>query len=162
MKILYDEAFYYKLLYQCGYEEEVENWINDIGKYNDILEDIELELTFAQGKINETISCLHNYVGDHKIQDKDVCKKLRYFIYNKLNKNEISIEKAINSLYEFAFISVRCYEDYWHDFYLIGAEYDLVMNHILDESTYITMVKDFLENGTSFDTEILWNKRLGK
>ena len=64
MYITYEEAYFYKLLLENGFVEEVDQWIDNIAVNNDTLDGIKLDLVSALGDANKIISSLHNYLLD--------------------------------------------------------------------------------------------------
>lgn len=159
MYITYEEAYFYKLLLQNGFVEEVDKWIEFIAVNNDYLEGINLDLISALGDVNKIISSLHNYLLDKKIDDKSVCERLRLFIKDKVDNEEISILQAANILYYFSCQNEKMHEEYWHDFYTIGIYKEYFEEDCLDEAEFNSIVKQFLETGNQVDTNDFWNKR---
>ena len=121
MKLSYDDAMFYKLILQSGYQKEVNDWIDNFTTNNDLLEGIYLDLVCNQDNLNELISCLHNYVIEKDFNDKVVCDRLQSFIKDKLNKNEISYEEAANSLCGFSIHSEKWLDEIWHNFYMLSV-----------------------------------------
>ncbi|MBQ8292580.1 MAG: hypothetical protein IJX78_02085 [Bacilli bacterium] len=161
--LAYEEAYFYKLLAETGFEKEVEDWIENILNNNVTLEGINLDLVYNQSNIYEVISCLHNYIGDNQVNDQILCDRLRLFIKEKLDKNEISLDKAIISLERFVSSTEKGMTDYWKDFYLIGAYFDDAIEGLIDKEKYYARVMVYIETGISFDSKNLWrNKRHNK
>ena len=94
MGLSFDDARFYKVLLRSGFKEDVDKWIENFINNNTPLEGIYLDLACCYSNLNEAISCLHNYVGENPINDKEVCTRLRKFIKEKLKNNEITIEQA--------------------------------------------------------------------
>lgn len=147
MFLTYEDALFYKLLCQAGYEKDVDDWITFICNSNETLEDINLDLAFCQGKNNEIISCLHNYIGDNKVDELVVKNHLRLFILEKLNRNEITIEQAADSLSKFAWATNDWFSDIWFDFYVIGEYLDEVNEGIMKKEDFYLEVRKFIETG---------------
>ena len=140
MLISYEEAYFYKLLLQNGFVKEVDKWIEFIAVNNEFLDGINLDLVSALGDANKIISSLHNYLLDKKIDDKSVCEKLRLFIKDEVDNDEISIFEAANILYYFSFENEKMYEEYWHDFYTIGIYKEYFEEDFLDEAEFNSIV----------------------
>lgn len=141
-----EDAYFYKILFQCGYEQEVYEWIDAIAYENEELVGIYLDLVWCGKDINKIISCLHNYIGDKEINDKEVCDKLRMFISEKLNNNKIDINKAADSLSSFV-SPEKLHDKYWSDFYMISVYGDFISEGLMDIAEYNTFVRKFLETG---------------
>lgn len=147
MLLTYEDALYYKLLSQVGYEKDVDDWITFICNSNETLEYVNLDLAFCQGKNNEIISCLHNYIGDNKVDEIIVHNRLRLFILEKLNRNEVTIEQAADSLSNFALATNNWFSDIWFDFYVIGEYLDEVNEGIMKKEDFYLEVRKFIETG---------------
>lgn len=154
-----EEACFYLLLLKNGYKKEVDEWIDNIAYNNETLEGIYLELVYNQSKINDLMSCLHNYIKYDEINDESICIKLRLFIKQKLDNNEITIEKAIDSLYGFLIKIDKISNEYWNDFYLIGIYSDYVDSSLLDKYEFYALVKAYLNSGNKFGYEDFWKQR---
>lgn len=159
MLLSYEDAYYYKLLLQNGFYNDVNDFINDIANKNNTLEGIFLELVYNQNNLNELISCLHNYINYNKVNNELLCNKLKQFIKNKVDNNEITIEKASDALCGFAISSESYLEPYWSDFYHINILWDYVDAGILSEEEYKQAVREFIYTGKIFDIDNFWNKR---
>lgn len=143
----YEDAYFYKLILQCGFYEEVNEWIDSIAVVNDSLEGIYLDLVCNQNNMNELISCLHSYIGNNKIDDKGLCDRLRLFIKEKIDKGEISYEEAANSLCGFAIKSEKWEEEPWNDFYMLSVNGDYMDGGFLDVKDYHKIIIEFVNTG---------------
>ena len=160
MNLSFDDAMFYKVLLQSGFKEDVDKWIDEFINNTELLEGIYLDLACCYSNLNETISCLHNYIGENPINDKEVCTRLRVFIKNKLENNEISIERATDALISFA--SDRWQEKYWSDFYMISI-YDEYLNVGFSEQVEtFAMVREFINTGKRLDANKFWLDRKKK
>lgn len=157
MNLSFDDAMFYKVLLQSGFKEDVDKLIDDFINNTELLEGIYLDLACCYSDLNETISCLHNYIGDNAINDKDVCTRLREFVKVKLENNEISIERATDALISFA--SDRWQEKYWSDFYMVSI-FDEYLNAGFSEQieTY-AMIREFINTGKRLDANKFWLDR---
>ena len=147
MLLSYEDAYYYKLILQNGFHQEVNDWIDYIATNNDELEGIYLDLVCNQNNLNELISCLNSYIGNIKIDDKGLCDRLRLFIKEKIDKGEISYEEAANSLCGFAIKSEKWEEGPWKDFYMISVYGDYMDGGFLDVEDYHKIVSEFVNTG---------------
>ena len=163
MKISYDEAFYYKLLLQSGFNKEIDEFVNYIINNNEILDGINLDFVIAynlkENSLNEMISCLHNYINNNKIDNRYVCDKLRMLIKNKVDNNEITLEDAGSILSEFAYISEKKFEEYFNDLYDISIYMDYIDIGFINKEKYFKIVKDYLDTGVLYKTNSFWKNR---
>lgn len=159
MLLSYEDACFYKLLMQAGFVDDVNKWITNIANDNETLEGIYLDLVCCLGKVNEAISCLHNYIKDNIINDKFVCNRLRLFIKKKLDNNEMSIDEASKALYTFSISSEKWNEKYWDDFYYLSVYEDYCLSGLMDKEDYYIIVKDFIEKGNRVNPNDFWTKR---
>ena len=158
----YEDAYFYKLILQCGFYEEVNEWIDSIAVVNDSLEGIYLDLVCNQNNMNELISCLHSYIGDNKIDDKGLCDRLRLFVKEKIDKGEISYEEAANSLCGFAIKSEKWEEEPWKDFYMISVYGDYMDGGFFDVKDYHKIVIEFVNTGKLLHLDDYWKTRTSK
>ena len=157
MNLSYIDAYYYLLLLKAGFEKEVTMWINSIAENSDTLEGIYLDLVCCYSDLNEVISCLHNYIGDNPINDKEVCARLREFIKEKLDNNEISMERAIDAL--ISFVSDRWQEKYWSDFYMVSIFEEYQSAGFADQVEIFAMIREFINTGKRLDANKFWLDR---
>lgn len=155
MTLSYEEALYYKLLLQSGFTKETNEWINKIMYTSETLDGIYLDLVCNQNNLNNLISCLHNYIIDKEIDEKVVYEKLRLFIKNKLENNEISLEEAVNYFTSFAIQSENMYNPPWNNFYSISLLYDYLLEGFLNKDEFIKILNDFIETGKEINSNIL-------
>lgn len=160
MKLSLDDAMFYKLLLQSGFKEDVDKWIDDFINNNTSLEGIYLDLACCHSNLNDIISCLHNYIGDNHINNKEVCDRLRYFIKSKLDNDEITIEQAIKALA--IFCSDKIHDEFWSDFFIVGIFEEYMMREFLDKEEFFNMVREFINTGKRLDSEKFWVERENK
>ena len=158
----YEDAYFYKLILQCGFCEEVNEWIDSIAVVNDSLEGIYLDLVCNQNNMNELISCLRSYIGNNKIDDKGLCDRLRLFVKEKIDKGEISYEEAANSLCGFAIKSEKWEEEPWKDFYMISVYGDYMDRGFFDVKDYHKIVIEFVNTGKLLHLDDYWKTRTSK
>ena len=158
----YEDAYFYKLILQCGFYEEVNEWIDSIAVVNDSLEGIYLDLVCNQNNMNELISCLRSYIGNNKIDDKGLCDRLRLFVKEKIDKGEISYEEAANSLCGFAIKSEKWEEEPWKDFYMISVYGDYMDGGFFDVKDYHKIVIEFVNTGKLLHLDDYWKTRTSK
>lgn len=147
MLLTYEDALFYKLISQVGYEKDVDDWINFICNSNETLEDINLDLAYCQVKNNEIISCFHNYIGDNQVNERVVKNRIRLFILEKLNKNYITINLATKSLIRFFEIVESRDFDAWYDFYVIYEYLDFVGEGIVKKEEFELELLHYIETG---------------
>lgn len=157
----YEDALFYKLLLETGFSKEVNEWIDKIIIDNNQLDGIYLDLACCFGNLNKTISCLHNYIlkcKHNEIDYKTVCDKLRLFIKDKVDNDEISLKDAANYLHAFAGFN-NYMDEYWKDFFYLGGYYDLYIEELMGEAEFVSIVRQFIDTGNSVDTKDFWIKR---
>ena len=163
MKISYEDAYYYKILLQSSYIDEVDKWIEDVINSNETLDGIYLDLVCAynlkKNSLNELISCLHNYIGDNIINDEYVSNKLRLFVKCKFDSNEIDEIAVTEVLCNMCLSSEKLYDKYWNDFYNIIIYKDFLDEGLLEENDFKRIVKDFLDTGILYSFNDFWNSR---
>ena len=157
MNLSFDDAMFYKVLLQSGFKEDVDKWIDEFIKNTELLEGIYLDLVCCYSDLNEAISCLHNYIGDNPINDKEVCARLREFIKEKLDNNEISMERAIDAL--ISFVSDRWHEKYWSDFYMVSIFDEYQSAEFADQVETFAMIREFINTGKRLDANKFWLDR---
>lgn len=162
MLLSYEDAYFYKLILQNGFYNEINDWIDNIATNNDVLEGIYLDLVCNQNNLNELISCIHSYIGNNKIDDKGLCDRLRLFIKEKIDKGEISYEEAANSLCGFAIKSEKWEEEPWKDFYMISVYGDYMDGGFLDVKDYHKIVIEFVNTGILLHPDDYWKARTSK
>ena len=77
MELSYLDAYYYMLLLEVGFKEDVNNWINLIAEEKNSLDGIYLDLVCNLGDNNKVISCLHNYIGEKEVEANAVGVRAR-------------------------------------------------------------------------------------
>lgn len=162
MKLSYEDAYFYKLLLQAGFSTYVNSWIEKNIYTNDSLEGIDLELAINYGDVNKVISCLNSYIGEEKINDKNIYEKILNFISERYKNGEITIEGVVESLYSFVCITEKFYDDYWYEFYEIGEHYKLIFDGLIDSNVFYLKLEEYLEKRVkiNFSNIIKKNKLL--
>ena len=150
-ELTYEEAYFYKILIELGFNEEFEKYIDYLESELIVYEGFYLDLIYNQSSPLNVISLLNNYILDKDIDKFLVFKKVRFFLLDKLNNNEIDLEKTIESLdlLSFYFLEDDCMDE-WDTFY---ADYELgyLDRYNLD---LLKVVRSYLETGEIEDYEI--------
>ena len=148
-ELTYDEAYYYKILIELGFNEEFEKYIEYLENELEVYEGFYLDLIYNQSNASNIISLLNNFILDKKINESKVFEKVRLFLLDKLNNNEINEKKAIellSLLYNHYFTYIDIMEE-WFYFY---EEY--IMGYLKDENINVA-IRTFLEKGEiEYDT----------
>lgn len=147
MKLLYLDAYYYKLLFEVGFVEDVNNWILSLAQECDVLEGIYLDLVSNQGDNSKVISCLHNYIGEIQVDDDALATKLRLFILNKYENGLIDIYQVAESLTGFVNLTEKWHSEPFYNFVLIGEALDLYYDGIMRQDKFHKLVIDYLKTG---------------
>ena len=154
MSLSFNDAMFYKVLLQSGFEEDVDKWIDEFINNTELLEGIYLDLACCYSDLNEIISYLHNYIGDNPINDKEVCDRLRCFIKTKLDNDEITIDRATEALISFA--SDRWQENYWSDFYVISIFVEYLNAGFSEQIETFALIREFINTGKRLDIDKFW------
>lgn len=150
-ELTYEEAYFYKILIELEFNEEFEKYIEYLENELEVYEGFYLDLIYNQSSPLNVISLLNNYILDKDIDKSLVFEKVRFFLLDKLNNNEIDLEKTIESLdlLSFYFLEDDCMDE-WDTFY---ADYELgyLDRYNLD---LLKVVRSYLETGEIEDYEI--------
>lgn len=148
-ELTYEEAYYYKILIELGFNEEFEKYIEYLENELEVYEGFYLDIIYNQSNTSNIISLLNNFILDKKINESLVFEKVRLFLLDKLNNNEINEKKAIellSLLYNHYFTYIDKMEE-WFYFY---EEY--IMGYLKDENINVA-IRTFLEKGEiEYDT----------
>ena len=148
-ELTYEEAYFYKILIELGFNEEFEKYIEYLENELEVYEGFYLDLIYNQSSPLNVISLLNNYILDKDIDKSLVFEKVRLFLLDKLNNNEINEKKAIellSLLYNHYFTYIDKMEE-WFYFY---EEY--IMGYLKDENINVA-IRTFLEKGEiEYDT----------
>ena len=148
-ELTYEEAYFYKILIELGFNEEFEKYIEYLENELEVYEGFYLDLIYNQSNTSNIISLLNNFILDKKINESKVFEKVRLFLLDKLNNNEINEKKAIellSLLYNHYFTYIDKMEE-WFYFY---EEY--IMGYLKDENINVA-IRTFLEKGEiEYDT----------
>ena len=148
-ELTYEEAYFYKILIELEFNEEFEKYIEYLENELEVYEGFYLDLIYNQSNTSNIISLLNNYILDKDIDKFLVFKKVRFFLLDKLNNNEINEKKAIellSLLYNHYFTYIDKMEE-WFYFY---EEY--IMGYLKDENINVA-IRTFLEKGEiEYDT----------
>lgn len=158
MQLSYLDAYYYKLLLQVGFSEDVNNWILSLAEKCDVLEVIYLDLVSNQGDNNKVISCLHNYICEKEVDDDALAIKLRLFILNKYESGLIDICKVAESLTGFVNLTEKWHNKQFYNFVLIGEALDLYYDGIIKLDKFNKLVIDYLKTGETVVYNSLFEK----
>ena len=161
MELSYLDAYYYMLLLEVGFKEDVNNWINLIAEEKNSLDGIYLDLVCNLGDNNKVISCLHNYIGEKEVDDDALATKLRLFILNKYESGSIDICQVAESLTGFVNLTEKWHSKPFYNFVLIGDAYDLYQEGIITKEKLDNIVDKFLKTGEDIDYDSLFNKKQG-
>lgn len=148
-ELTYEEAYFYKILIELEFNEEFEKYIEYLENELEVYEGFYLDLIYNQSSPLNVISLLNNYILDKDIDKSLVFEKVRFFLLDKLNNNEINEKKAIellSLLYNHYFTYIDKMEE-WFYFY---EEY--IMGYLKDENINVA-IRTFLEKGEiEYDT----------
>lgn len=158
MQLSYLDAYYYKLLLEVGFSEDVNNWILSLAEKCDVLEGIYLDLVSNQGDNSKVISCLHNYICEKDIDDDALATKLRLFVLNKYESGSIDIRKVAESLTGFVNLTEKWHSKPFYNFVLIGDALDLYYEGIMKTDKFNKLVIDYLKTGETVNYNSLFHR----
>ena len=158
MQLSYLDAYYYKLLLEVGFTEDVNSWILSLAEKCNVLEGIYLDLVSNQGDNNKVISCLYNYICEKDIDDDALATKLRLFILNKYESGLIDIYQVTESLTGFVNLTEKWHNKQFYNFVLIGEALDLYYDGIIKLDKFNKLVIDYLKTGETVIYNSLFEK----
>lgn len=143
-ELTYEEAYFHKVLIELGFNEEFEKYIDYLENELIVYEGFYLDLIYNQSSPLNVISLLNNYILDKDIDKFLVFKKVRFFLLDKLNNNEIDLEKTIESLdlLSFYFLEKNSMDE-WDAFYE-DHELGYLDRYNID---LLKVVRSYLETG---------------
>lgn len=158
MQLSYLDAYYYKLLLEVGFSDDVNNWILSLAEKCDVLEGIYLDLVSNQGDNSKIISCLHNYICEKDIDDDALATKLRLFVLNKYESGLVDICKVAESLTGFVNLTEKWHSKPFYNFVLIGDALDLYYEGIIKLDKFNKLVIDYLKTGETVNYNSLFQR----
>ena len=157
-----EDALYYLILLVTGFEDEYDQWLDGFLEREDPLSDIVLELSFCRSDLNKTISILHNYISDAKINEDEVCTKLRLFLKEAFYSGKFNKAETVDLMHEFVIKRHGWYgfDDYcWINMYYFTNDYDLAQDGIIAWDNFDKAFFSYLNDGIMVDEDLLWNKK---
>ena len=67
-----------------------------------------------------------------------------------VDKEELSIEYAVDALSGFVCVSEKYYDEFWHDFYLIGEDCEFYYGKDIKKTDFFNRFYNYLETGEKF------------
>lgn len=158
MQLSYLDAYFYKLLLEVGFVEDVNNWISSLAEDCDVLEGIYLDLVSNQGDNSKVISCLHNYICEKEVDDDALATKLRLFLLNKYENGLIDIYQVAEAATGFVNLSEKWHNNEFNNFVLIGEALDLYYDGLITYDKLNRVVSDYLKTGETVIYNSLFEK----
>lgn len=150
----YEYAVYLKLLLLCGYNEELEKYIDTALIEQDPLSDIVLELSTASSNDKKLLSILNEYLLQVKDTDIDynetVFDLVIAFLKTKYNEESMPMAEITSLMYKLAVYTERYWDEPWHTMYFMGDLWDEVESGFIDKQDYHCKFHGFINEGICF------------
>ncbi len=150
----YEYAAYFRLLLLCGYEDELQQYINNALIEQDPLTDIILSLSTAGGDKKIILSVLNEYL--RKVKDSDINYNKTVFdlvmsFLKKIYQDDLLSKKAMAELmYHLALYTERYLEEPWSTMYYMGDLFDEAETGYIDKEDFLLKFEAFINNKTLF------------
>lgn len=123
----YEYAVYFKLLLLCGYNEDLQQYVDSALEEEDPLSDIILELSMTGQDDKKKLSVLNEYllqVKDSDIDyDKAVFELVMSFLKKKYIEDVMSMKDITELMYRIAVHTDRYFDEPWSTMYLMWDYY---------------------------------------
>ena len=151
----YEYAAYFRLLLLCGYNDELEEYVDAALVEEDPLSDIILELATTGQDVNKKLSVLNEYllqVKDSDIDyDKTVFELVMSFLRKRYVEDKMSMKSIVDLMYHISVYTDRYYDDPWNTMYLMGDLYFDAGIGYVDKADYQRKFDAFINDNICFD-----------
>ncbi len=148
----YEYAAYFKLLLLCGYQEELQQYINQALLEQDPISDIILSLSFAGNDKNIILSVLNEYLLQAKNTDIDynqtVFDLVMSFLQKKYHDDSLSIESITQLMYHLALYTERYGEEPWLTMHCMDDLLGEANAGCIDKEDFLLKFEAFINNKT--------------
>lgn len=151
----YEEATYYRIMFQAGFTDLLDEWLEKELAEQEKLSDLVLELSLCGSDKNKIISVLHNYCVDNLIDGNAVFNLVWNELHNIYVNNLLTQEELIKSMrmiYEVV-DDVDCYwynpgviDCYWQTLYLIFLYQEEAEEGLITKEAFEKVYHNFLLN----------------
>ena len=147
----FEYAAYFKLLLLCGYNDELQKYIDNALIEQNPLSDIVLELSTSSSDDKKMLSTLNEYllqVKDTDIDyDKTVFELVMSFLKIKYIGESMPMADITSLMYKLAVYAERYFDEPWHTMYLLGDLFDEAESGYIDKKDYQCKFIAFLNEG---------------
>ena len=150
----FEYAVYFKLLLLCGYNDELQKYINNALIEQNPLSDIVLELSTSSSDDKKMLSILNEYllqIKDTDIDyDKTVFELVMSFLKTKYYEESMPMAEITSLMYKLAVCTERYFDEPWHTMYFMGDLFDEAESGYIDQKDYQCKFTAFLNEGICF------------
>ena len=150
----FEYAVYLKLLLLCGYNDELQKYIDNALIEQNPLSDIVLELSTSSSDDKKMLSTLNKYLlktNDIDIDyDKTVFELVISFLKIKYYEESMPMAEITSLMYKLAVCTERYFDEPWHTMYLMGDLFDEAESGYIDKKDYQCKFIAFLNEGVCF------------
>ena len=115
----YEDAYYHKLLLQFGFDGGYDAWLDGWLEAENPLSDIVLALADCGSDRNRTVSVLHNFYLNQKIDEPAVCDRLRLFLKEEYLAGRMDRNAVLKAMVTFASAHEYPCCDPWYSMYVL-------------------------------------------
>ena len=150
----YEYAAYFRILLLCGYNNELEQYVDNALIEQDPLSDIILELATTGPDNNKKLSVLNEYllqVKDSDIDyDKTVFELIMSFLRKRYIEDTMSMGNAVELMHHISVHTKRYLDEPWSTMNLMWDLYSEAESGYIDKAEYQHKFDAFLKNGICF------------
>ena len=147
----FEYAVYFKLLLLCGYNDELQKYIDNALIEQNPLSDIVLELSTSSSDDKKMLSTLNEYllqVKDTDIDyDKTVFELVMSFLKIKYIEESMPMVDITSLMYKLAVYTDRYFDEPWYTMYFMGDLFDEAESGYIDKKDYQCKFIAFLNEG---------------
>jgi hypothetical protein len=147
----FEYATYFKLLLLCGYNDELQKYIDIALIEQNPISDIVLELSTSSSDDKKMLSALNEYllqVKDTDIDyDKTVFELVMSFLKIKYIEESMPMADITRLMYKFAVYTERYFDEPWYTMYFMGDLFDDAESGYIDKNDFQRKFIAFLNEG---------------
>lgn len=148
----YEYAVFFKLLLLCGYQEELQQYVDKALIEQNPISDIILSLSTAGDNNKIILSLLNEYLVQVKDADIDyngiVFNLVMSFLQKKYRDNLLSVKSIAELMYHFALYTERYLYEPWSTMYCIGHLFNEAEAGYFDKDDFMLKFEAFINNKT--------------
>lgn len=150
----YEYATYFKLLLLCGYQDELQQYVDNALIEQDPLSDIILSLSAAGDDKKIILSVLNEYLRQVKDSDIDYNKTVfdlvMSFLKNTYQDDLLSKKAMTKLMYHIAIYTERYLEEPWSTMYYMDDLFDEAEAGYIEKEDFLLKFEAFINNKTLF------------